>query len=45
MLTCVREKLQFASPHSHFCGTHIMNIMGRYVLRLLGIGAVAIVIP
>ena len=44
-LTCVREKLQFASPHSHFCRTHIMNIMGRHVLRLMGIGAVAIAIP
>ena len=28
-----------------FCRTHIMNIMGRYVLRLLRIGAVAIAIP
>src|ERR1700731_763549 len=31
--------------HSHFCRTHIMNIMGRHVLRLMEIGAVAIAIP
>jgi hypothetical protein len=28
-----------------FCRNHVMNIMGRYVLRLMGIGAVAIAIP
>jgi hypothetical protein len=43
--TGVREKIQFASPHSHFCKTHIMNTMGRHVLRLMGIGAVALAIP
>jgi hypothetical protein len=44
-LTGAREKLEFASPHGHFCETHIMNIMGRHVLRLMEIGAVAIAIP
>ena len=44
-LTGVPEKLPFASPHSHFCRTHIMNIMGRHVLRLMGIGTIAIAIP
>ncbi len=34
-----------ASPDSHFCRTHIMNIMGRHMLRLMGIGAFAIAIP
>ena len=28
-----------------FCRTHIMNIMGRHMLRLMGIGAFAIAIP
>ena len=34
-----------ALPDSHFCRTHIMNIMGRHMLRLMGIGAFAIAIP
>ena len=35
-----KTTVRFAN--SHFCRTHIMNIMGRHVLRLMEIGAVAI---
>jgi hypothetical protein len=44
-LTCVRKKLECALPHSLFLQVSLMNIMGRHVLRLMGIGAVAIAIP
>jgi hypothetical protein len=35
--------LRFATQP--FCRTHIMNIMGRHILRLVGISTVAIAIP
>jgi hypothetical protein len=44
-LTCVRKKLECALSHSYFYRNRIMNIMGRHVLRLMGIGVVAVAIP
>jgi hypothetical protein len=39
------RKIRLHPAPGHFCRSYIMNIMSRYALRLVGIGAFAIAFP